>query len=60
MKKMQRIGFAGKVVLVAVDKARKGFDLIGAQFVWGIQVLWDAIGDFFLRKPMLDAASEPS
>lgn len=44
---VQGIGFPGEVVLVAVDEARKGFYLIGAQFIALVQILSDAVGDFF-------------
>lgn len=47
---MQRIGFARIVVFIAMEKSRKGVNLIAAQFVAGIEILRDASGDFLFEK----------
>ncbi len=43
---VQGIGSIGKVVFLAMEKARKGIHLIRTQLVGRIRVLRDAIGDF--------------
>lgn len=44
---MQGRDFAWIIVLIAMEKARKGFNLIAAQFVFGIEIQFHRIGDFF-------------
>ena len=50
---VQGVGFAGEVVVVAVDEAGKGLHLIGAQFVARVQVTRNALGNFLFDAPPL-------
>ena len=49
---MQKIGFVGKVVFIALEKARKGINLIGPQVVAQVNILRHTIRSFLFQEAL--------